>query len=117
MQTVAHHPQLQEWLRTATIPTNQYYFKSEPLRNNRSRPREVVTSIVTSNVFDVPDDFAFEAAELQGSTGTMREGEGEVAAGETPLIVTAHRGRGRGTTPLFCPEHEPVRSWEDLHTI
>ena len=116
IQTVAHHPQLQEWLRTATIPTNQYYY-NQTLRNNR-RPRETVTSVVlSSNVFDVPDDLAFEAAELPVATGSLREGEVVVAVGDIPLIVRDQHGRGRVTTLLFSPEREPVRSWKNLPTF
>ncbi len=41
----------------------------------------------------------------------------EVAAGDTPLIVTASRGRGRVTGLLFSPEREPFRSWKNLPTF
>jgi hypothetical protein len=120
VQTVASHPQLQEWLRTATVPTNQYYFNNRAQRGPRGsgRPRETVTSIVLStNVFDVPEDSTFEAAGLQVVSGTMREGEVLVAAGDTPLIIRAQLGRGRVTTLLFSPEREPVRSWKNLPTF
>jgi hypothetical protein len=60
------------------------------------------------------DDVAFEAAEMQVAVGQVRQGEVELAAGDTPLMVTATRGRGRVTALLFSPEREPVRSWKNL---
>src|SRR5262249_20290554 len=60
------------------------------------------------------DDPAFEAAEMQVAVGQVRQGEVQLAAGDTPLMVTATRGRGRVTALLFSPEREPVRSWKNL---
>ena len=63
---------------------------------------------------DLPDDSAFERADLQVAVGEVRDGQVVVAAGDKPLIVTANRGRGRVTALLFSPEREPARSWKNL---
>ena len=51
------------------------------------------------------------------ATGKLRDGQVVVAAGGTPLIVTANRGRGQVTLLLFSPEREPFRSWKNLPTF
>ena len=38
-------------------------------------------------------------------------------AEDTPLIITANRGRGRITVLMFSPEREPFRSWKNLPTF
>jgi hypothetical protein len=66
---------------------------------------------------DLANDFAFENAPIEVAAGRVRDGVVEVSAGSIPLIVTAHRGRGRITALLFSPEREPIRSWKNLPTL
>ena len=127
LQAVRQHPELQEWLRTATTLTNaSYAARQQAAQVNRRRagnrpgaaPPAVREGIEANNPFsDLSDDYTFETAELQVATGTVREGRVVVAAGGTPLIVTANRGRGRVTGLLFSPEREPARSWKNLPTF
>ena len=75
-------------------------------------------SVTARNPFgDLSEDLAFESAPLQVAVGTLRDGEVVVSAAEKPLMVTAHRGRGRVTVLLFSPEREPCRSWKNLPTF
>ena len=135
MRTVASHPELQQWLQSATWPET---FAEEPQNQAaaygpsgrragqgnyrvassaqlRSPPRPGVSA--ASPFSDLPDDPAFEGADLQVATGQVRDGQVVVAAGDKPLIVTANRGRGRVTLLLFSPEREPFRSWKNLPTF
>jgi hypothetical protein len=112
IKTITGHPELQQWLRTGGTAQSSFTLRSRP------PPRTQPSSLAVSNAFgDLADDFTFEAAPLQVATGTIREGQVVVSAGDTPLILTANRGRGRVTTLLFSPEREPVRSWKNLPTF
>src|SRR5206468_11686558 len=55
----------------------------------------------------------FEKADLAVAAGALRDGRVMVGPPETPLVVTANRGRGRITALLFSPEREPFRSWKN----
>ena len=127
MQPVARHPELQEWLRSATWWTNTAGPGNEPAREaarqNRGRqpgrnsppPQSVIAA---SNPFsDLEDDPKFETTDLLVARGGVRDGHVEVAAGDTPLVVTANRGQGRVTALLFSVEREPARSWKNLPTF
>ena len=127
MQPVQRHAELQEWLRRSTARTNEpSSVGSAPMpdpfaarygaRSGRPpRPmRQPVPDAPARATADLRDDFTFEASEMLVGTGRMRDGHVDVAAGDTPLIVTANRGRGRVTLLLFSPEREPVRSWANL---
>jgi hypothetical protein len=118
IRTVKSHPELQAWLRNGAWPTNFHYSTHyRPGRSGRAKPAPE-SSLVESNPFsDLADDFTFEMAEMQVAAGEVIEGRVEVAAGDTPLIVTANRGRGRVTALLFSPEREPFRSWKNLPTF
>src|SRR5262249_7353596 len=95
--------------------TNVTYTASQPAYPGRTRNTQRASAVAPSAPFsDLADDFTFEAAELQVATGKVREGSVLVAAGDTPLIVSAQRGRRRGTALLFSPEREPFRSWKNL---
>jgi hypothetical protein len=127
IQPLRRHPEIQEWLRTATTPTNLAYpsgpqtaqsAKRSGTRRPGSTPPVVREGIAAKNPFsDLSDDYSFETAELPVAVGTVREGRVVVAAGDTALIVTANRGRGRVTGLLFSPEREPFRSWKNLPTF
>jgi hypothetical protein len=137
IRTVQSHPELQQWLQSATWPErfaeqpqNQRVMYGQPGRQTRSGrnqappvpaapeaqlrtpPRPGVSA--ASPFTDLPDDSAFERADLQVAVGQVRDGQVVVAAGDKPLIVTANRGRGRVTALLFSPEREPFRSWKNL---
>jgi hypothetical protein len=60
------------------------------------------------------DDTVFELASMQVAVGAPRDGQVVVSAGQTPLIITANRGRGRVTVLMFSPEREPFRPWKNL---
>ena len=54
---------------------------------------------------------------MEVAMGTLHDGDVIVSAGDAPLIVTAHRGRGRITALMFSPEREPFRSWKNVPTF
>jgi hypothetical protein len=113
MKAVTSHPELQEWLKTASGMTNlTYVFQEQSMPGKR---KATPTELLATNAFArLPDDFTFEAAEMQVATGSLRDGHVVVSAADTPLIITANRGRGRITGLLFSPEREPFRSWKNL---
>ncbi len=57
-------------------------------------------------------DPVFAQAEMPVFSGRVRDGQTHLAAEETPLIVSATRGRGQVTVLAFNPEREPFRSWQ-----
>jgi hypothetical protein len=119
IQSLSRHTELQEWLKTgnwrgghgSAVGLNPF----QPGRQLRTTSRPGADE---SHPFpDLADDFTFEGAPLQVATGTLRDGKVVVAAGDTPLVVTANRGRGAVTVLLFSPEREPVKSWKNLPTF
>jgi hypothetical protein len=137
LKPLARHPEFQEWLQGATwstrILTNaaprrgpallqRRYGVMPGAQGNRPVPQppsaqQPAEPPGENPLRDLVDDFTFEAAEMQVATATVRDGVVRVAAGDTPLIVTAARGRGRVTALLFSPEREPFRSWKNLPTF
>ena len=124
IQPVAHHAELQSWLQSSTWATNVAYNPNfapprpgYPPGRPRAAPAPQPAANSAAPFSDLPDDPAFEAAPLQVAVGAIRDGGTVVSAGDTPLIVTAHRGRGRITALLFSPEREPFRSWKNLPTF
>ncbi len=116
LRTLDRHPELQEWLRSATWSTNS--LRSRGLQNQFGGSQPPTAETPNANPFSqLPDDFDFEAKPLQVAVGQVKEGRVEVTSGDTPLIVTAQRGRGEVTALLFSPEREPVRSWRELPTF
>ena len=116
LRTLPRHPELQQWLRSATWSTNSLRNPGIQNRYGQSQNNETVGEV--SNPFaELADDFEFEAKDMQVAVGTVRDGRVEVQSGDSPLIVTAQRGRGRLTALLFSPEREPVRSWRELPTF
>jgi hypothetical protein len=136
IRTVQAHPELQQWLQSATWPTifaelpqNQTPVYVQPGRRVRpgssrvppgpapvaveARPPPRPDVSAASPFTDLPDDPTFEGADLQVAMGQVRDGQVVVTAGDKPLIVTANRGRGRVTLLLFSPEREPFRSWKN----
>jgi len=112
------HPELQEWLRSATWPTSLAgSSQRQPGSYRQTGPAPRPDASASEPFRDLPPDPAFEAADLQVATGELRDGQVVVSAGDKPLIVTAGRGRGRVTLLLFSPEREPFRSWKNLPTF
>jgi hypothetical protein len=115
MQTVPSHSELQTWLRSPDWPSNvrgAAAYRQNP--SGRNRPPQAQRIEGERPFADLPDDLSFELAGMQVATGSVREGRAVVSAGDTPLVVTASRGRGRITALLFSPEREPARSWKNL---
>jgi hypothetical protein len=130
IQPVPKHPELQAWVKSAIVASAANASLNDPSGQMRQRygippsqqrgkkrgqvatPAEVDATTTTTT--EVMDDSTFELATLQVAVGGLRDGEPVVSAGDTPLIVTAHRGRGRITAVLFSPEREPARSWKNL---
>ncbi len=131
MQPLPQHPELQQWLRSATWRTNEPSRSNLPLppnasarRNGRPAPPRRAQSppsssdVAANSPFsELADDFNFEASEMLVATGKLLDGHAVLAAGNTPLIVAANRGRGRVTALLFSPEREPFRSWKNQPTF
>jgi hypothetical protein len=113
LKPLAHHTELESWLRNSSWPAVNSPAPG-PRAPGRVRLGPTGEGPVANPFSSLPSDLDFEAAEMQVAVGTVREGVVEVAAGDTPLIVTAHHGRGRLTALLFSPEREPVRSWKNL---
>lgn len=113
LRNVPRHPELLNWLRSSTWVTNSV--RALRLRNQFGAGTANADELSSPNPFaELPNDFDFESKELQAAVGTVRDGEVQVQSGDTPLIVTAQRGRGRLTALLFSPEREPMRSWQHL---
>ena len=119
IRTLEHHPELQEWLRSswstgAVRPSNTRGFR--PGMGPRTRiPQPAEPTSGTAQPFnDMTDDYKFETAGMQIAVGTVKDGRVLASAEDTPLIVTANRGRGQITALLFSPEREPFRSWKNL---
>jgi hypothetical protein len=118
IRPVQAHPELQQWLRSATWPTGLAGSSQGQPGSYRQGGRAPRPDATAADPFsDLPDDPAFEAAELQVATGVLRDGQVIVSAGDKPLIVTANRGRGQVTLLMFSPEREPFRSWKNLPTF
>jgi hypothetical protein len=114
LKPLAHHAELEGWLRNSPWPIT-----AQPSLINSRQPGRVrlnqQAEVSLSNPFNsLPSDLDFEAAEMQVAVGSVREGTVDLSSGDMPLIVTAHRGKGRVTALLFSPEREPVRSWKNL---
>jgi len=114
LRPLAAHPQLQAWLTNATWSTNLIYSSDLQRQYGRPKPNVPATAGVSDPFGDLSVDADFEAAQLQVAVGKLQEGTVDVSAGDTPLMVTGHRGRGRVTVLLFSPEREPMRSWKNL---
>ena len=101
------HGALQQWLQSTT--TDDAAFKGRiPAKRAGNQPQ------VVSNPFKtLPDDSAFESAELPVVNAAVRDGSALVGSVEAPLAIQAARGRGQITVLLFSPELEPFRSWKN----
>ncbi len=107
MQTVKVHPELQEWLRGSPSTTS-------PSSSARNRVPLKTRNSGFNPYSDVTEDPVFEKADLQVVTGTLHGGTVLVSAADTPLIITAHAGRGRVTSLMFSPERKPFSTWNNI---
>ena len=114
LRPLAHHPELDQWLRDDPWPVNSGFVRELQRRPGRVRQNPESESSVSNPFSSLPTDLNFEAAQMQVAVGKLREGNVKVKAGETPLVVTSTRGNGRITALLFSPEREPARSWKNL---
>jgi hypothetical protein len=125
MRSVQSHAELQDWLTSSRGMPGGKLMGALVAARARNRPGQRIESsagsvqrIGGSAAFgDVPVDAAFESADLQVAGGTVLEGQVVLSSQDSPLVVTANRGRGRLTAMLFSPEREPVRSWKNLPTF
>ena len=116
LRTLQRHPELQDWLRSATWTTNS--FRADAVQRHFAEGRQNTAEVPNANPFgELPNDSDFESKEMQVAVGPIRSGRVELSSGETPLIITAQRGRGEVTALMFSPEREPVRSWHELPTF
>jgi hypothetical protein len=127
IKTIRRHPELQEWLRTGAWTTNATRSQRIPQMNfpgqrrkNSPFPQNTQSQVISSggNPFgNLESDSNFELAEIQVAVGTLRDGQVIQDAEDTPLMISANRGRGRITVLMFSPEREPFRSWKNLPTF
>jgi hypothetical protein len=123
IRPVAHHGELQDWVKNPGKAANLARFRSthrvvQPRPRGRVQNLESQDAPLPNNPFsDLPDDPAFETNALQVAVGDLRDGKVLVSSDGTPLMLTADRGRGRLTVLLFSPEREPFRSWKNQPTF
>lgn len=100
--------EIHSWLRQYTDEAG-----SIGVAVGRTRPRGLGPAPGPADVsFVMPDDPEFGQVDFAAGTGTIREGRTLLSVQQTPLIVTAARGRGTVTVLTFSPEREPFRSWK-----
>jgi hypothetical protein len=130
IRTIHRHPELQEWLRNGGWTTNVSRSTRSPNINyggqRRNRPQtqypqqlpQPQQAVSVENPFStLENDSNFELSDIQVAVGTLRDGQVVQGSEDTPLMVTANRGRGRITVLMFSPEREPFRSWKNLPTF
>jgi hypothetical protein len=127
IKPVTRHAELEAWIRSTGWMTNgpqpaypQYNVRPRP----QKRPGRPPTVVVPQPEQPAPtpsaelmDDSKFQDQSLEVAVGNLRDGKVILSAQNTPLIVTAPRGRGRITALLFSPEREPFVSWKNLPTF
>ncbi len=111
-KTVSGHSEIQSWLRGSSSES-----PSPDLRRNRTRGNRNSESSYGSIFYNLPSDSDFEKSEISVVTGTLRNGEAVVSAGDVPLILNSHQGRGHVTTLMFSPEREPFKDWKNLSSF
>ena len=103
---------LQAWLRTgAEIRAGE---TTNPSGIPQAQPGRTTRGAPPANPYSqLPADAGFEAADLPVFTCTIRGGTVDLALRDTPLAITAPRGRGQVTSLTFNPEREPFKSWKN----
>ena len=106
---------------TATRKANQEldtWLRQRPDENRlagiaASRNRSRTVGSVGAPFVIPPEDAECYEAEFAVATGVLRDGRVTLSVQQTPLIVTATRGRGQVSVLSFSPEREPFRSWKN----
>jgi hypothetical protein len=114
MKMEPSHRELQEFvIGDRRRDGSNYKFRGNPdVSSPKAGKRRNQETIDVANPYaKLPEDPQFEAARLQVATGVMRDGEVLVGSGNTPLVITAARGRGQLSVLTFSPELEPFLSW------
>jgi hypothetical protein len=106
---------LQNWLRQPpSKPSLSEALRPDFSQGPRRPPNPNRPAPTGTNPFaTILDDETFESGDLQVATLTLHEGKVVVGSPETPLIISAGRGRGKITVLTFSPELEPFRSWKN----
>jgi len=101
-------PEFSTWLREATETVRP------PITLPRNRARNPGPNVIGTDPFvQLTEDPEFGQADFAAVTGTLRDGRVLVSSGQTPLLISARRGRGSVTVLTFSPEREPFRSWKN----
>ena len=108
-RNVTDHSELQSWLRSGGSEVS-----ASTGQRNRTRGARNSGASYGSVFSDISDDPNFEKSEIRVLTGTVRNGDVLVSAGDVPLMLTSRQGRGRVTTLMFSPEREPFKDWKNL---
>jgi len=114
LQPLAHHPELQEWLRGVWPNSGPRPGRRQNPYGRPGSPAPTRDVEINNPFSNLPNDFDFESKEMQVAIGKVRDGVVELVGGDIPLIVTGKRGQGRLTALLFSPEREPMRSWKNV---
>jgi hypothetical protein len=115
MKMEPSHRELQEFvISDRRRDGGNYRFRSisdnrVPSSPTKRKPQQTID--ISNPYAKLPEDSKFEEAPLQVATGIMRDGEILVGSANTPLVVTAPRGRGQLTVLTFSPELDPFLSW------
>ena len=109
MKSSASHEDLQRWVTGKQRYDGRPYSFSGTVHSGR-----VVTTGNGKNPFEnLEPDGLFDQAAMQVASGTQRDGEVLVGPADSPLVVTARRGRGQVTLLTFAPELEPFKTWKN----
>ncbi len=94
--------------RETTIDNNNPQF-----RGNRRRVVSPNRAAFTDPFTQIEPQEDFRKADITVVAGKVTDGVVNLALGDSPLIITAPRGRGTLTVLAFSPEREPFRSWKN----
>jgi hypothetical protein len=121
VRNLADHHQLEDWLQdwrpgptrpAMPVPRGRIV---QPRNPNGVPPPRAANPVRPSALGPVTfePDAEFEAAALPILTGSLRDGTVVIGDADSPLAVTAARGRGQITILTFSPEREPFVSWKN----
>jgi len=123
MTSVQSHPDIQEWLRSTRrsdgrerdysrlVSEGGTTRRNVDARRNVSKPAVYETTNPYANLAVDPK---FEELPLEVAVvASKRNGSVLMSSGDTPLAMTARRGRGQLTVLLFSTEMEPFLSWKN----
>lgn len=104
--TLRAGPEFYTWLRQS--PDGARPAVGNPPRNRPRGQRSAVAGV--DPYAELVEEPEFGQTDFLVATGALRDGRVLVSSQQTPLIVTARRGRGSVTVLTFSPEREPFRS-------